>query len=265
VLALVFGLYAKGIRTEIAGFDYAAPKEQKILNAIELDKGLYRVVPLDYSHGIPLWLWPSMNGLYGIDSAAFYSPLANKSYFDITQGLGIVDDSIGIVPPPKDGIYRKIDLLKALNIKYVISSFEFENTSFKPVLNENGLYMYELKGYRPRFIFTGSLSDNTPRKLDIDVKEYRAGYAKVSFRNEKEGFLVFSENNYPGWNAYIDGKRAKIHKYYNVLQAVEVASGEHVVVFEYDPKNLKLLFVVQILTMLGAVISGIYLFTKKRK
>jgi hypothetical protein len=56
--------------------------------------------------------------------------------------------------------------------------------------------------------------------------------AKVSLRGR--GILVFSENWYPAWKAYVDGKRVHIIRAYGVMRALALDPGEHEVRMIYD-------------------------------
>jgi len=148
---------SKGIKPELAGFRYSWPKERKILTVLQSDNRLFRICPFGGQKDMPLWLKPSMNLLYGLDSVALYSPLVNRDYFTFAQGLGIVDDSIGIIPPVVENLYKELDLLKIMNVKYVISTVELSHPSLVLLIEENKVFLYELKGFFPRFTFLTSL------------------------------------------------------------------------------------------------------------
>ena len=56
--------------------------------------------------------------------------------------------------------------------------------------------------------------------------------ARVSM--EGRGILVFSENWYPAWKAFVDGKRVPIIRAYGVMRALALDAGEHEVRMLYD-------------------------------
>jgi hypothetical protein len=63
------------------------------------------------------------------------------------------------------------------------------------------------------------------------------------------GFLVVSQQYYPGWKAYIDGGRVQTHHTDGVLTGLFVPAGHHTVELRFEPLSVKL----------GAALSGITL------
>lgn len=52
---------------------------------------------------------------------------------------------------------------------------------------------------------------------------------------ENDGFLVLSDTYYPGWKAYVDGKRSEIYLTNYLVRSVYLKKGEHIVKFIYLP------------------------------
>ena len=64
---------------------------------------------------------------------------------------------------------------------------------------------------------------------------------ELQVNNEKDGWLVFSEANIPGWVAAIDSKRTDIYTANYLFQSIFVPAGGHLVKFEYiGPIKLRL-------------------------
>jgi len=57
--------------------------------------------------------------------------------------------------------------------------------------------------------------------MNVEVKEYRSGYAEITIENNTGGFLLFSEKHYPGWAASIDDREAQIYKFSGIFQAAK--------------------------------------------
>ncbi len=55
--------------------------------------------------------------------------------------------------------------------------------------------------------------------------------------SERDAILVLSESYYPGWEAEIDGTKAKVLRANYVFRAVCVPEGGHTVVFTFRPAS----------------------------
>lgn len=71
------------------------------------------------------------------------------------------------------------------------------------------------------------------------------------------GWLILGDTYYPGWQATIDGRPARVRQADYMLRAVELAPGEHTVRFAYQPPSLRLGLTVSLgaagLALLGAI------------
>ena len=52
------------------------------------------------------------------------------------------------------------------------------------------------------------------------------------------GWLVLTDNIYPGWSAELEGRRAEILRANHLFRAVKVPAGDSRVVFRYRPLSL---------------------------
>jgi len=241
---VIFSRFSKGLKAEIASFEYIVPKERSVFNVLKNDNELYRICPFGRFETLPVWLKPSMNTYYGIDSIAIYSPLVNADYFDVMKGTGVVDDSIGIFPPEKEVLYQKLSIFKKLNVKYIVSTVELEHDELDFVLSDKGLRLYVLKNYLPRCWISSDVNGANDVKSEIRMTEYSSGRAEVSAGSKTGGYLIFSEKFYPGWEVYVNGKKEEMVKASGILQAVKIAPGKHDVTFKYDPEHVGILIMI---------------------
>lgn len=49
------------------------------------------------------------------------------------------------------------------------------------------------------------------------------------------GFLVLSDQYFPGWKAFVDGKETPIYKVHEIIRGIVIPEGEHKVEFVYRP------------------------------
>ncbi|MBD3379122.1 MAG: hypothetical protein GF408_01505 [Candidatus Omnitrophica bacterium] len=237
---LVYGSYGMGFGGNILSFDVLDPGEPGLLSRLKEEKELFRVMPYGaYSDELPRWITPNRNMVYGIDSIAVYSPLSNKSYKRELSGLEVVDDSMGLEDPRPGALEKNAGVLRSLNTRYILSPVELDEPFLKRVYPRSDTFVYELEGYLPRFYFADTLEAEAGVEAGaVTVRDYRSGYAALTVDAPREGFVVFSENPYPGWKARIDGSGASVISCPPV-QAVSVPAGRHEIEFFYDPFNIR--------------------------
>lgn len=234
----VYNLYGTGF-TNTAPFSYAQPQNPGILKILKSDDDIFRIIPFAVKEeGIPNWARPNASVLYGLDSIAAYTPLVEKEYKDRLSSLEVVDDAMGLIMPDNGVIGKEHKLLRLLNVKYIITARQLNGGLFKKIAEDNGLLLYQVKGYLPRAFFTYALdgdikaaSAENPKILD-----YRDGFIKIDLCTKKDGFLVFSENYYPGWKAYVDDRRVPIKRLEGIIQVIDITKGRHTVVFKFNPE-----------------------------
>ena len=64
---------------------------------------------------------------------------------------------------------------------------------------------------------------------------------------------MLAENDYPGWQARVDGRSTPVVQADGSFQAVAVPAGEHVVRFAYRPTSVRLGLAA---TVLGLAVAG---------
>ena len=76
------------------------------------------------------------------------------------------------------------------------------------------------------------------------------------------GFVIFADPYYPGWQAYLDGKRVPIYPAYGALRAIAVGAGRHRMEFVYRPRSV---YVGAVLTALGLLTTVVLLIVARRR
>jgi len=111
-------------------------------------------------------------------------------------------------------------------------------TLFSPAFNyRNKLILTESPGYGQKN------ASPTPAVF----KAYTANTIIIAAVAPSNGVLFLSDALYPGWNAYIDGKKTKIFQADYAFRAVPITRGRHTVVFRYEPLSF----------FIGALISTV--------
>ena len=69
----------------------------------------------------------------------------------------------------------------------------------------------------------------------VQILEYHPDRIVVSAQSARAGWLLLSDNYYPGWQAYVDGQPAAVYPANLFMRAVRVAAGDHRVELVYRP------------------------------
>ncbi|NQT94899.1 MAG: YfhO family protein [Candidatus Omnitrophica bacterium] len=234
----IYSFYGTGFRGNIMPFSSLRPVDSPILNILKSDKETFRILPYDLKKkDMPDWAMPNANILHRIDSIAAYTPLVESDYRNALLPLEAVDDSLGVLSPSTEALAEKYKLLRLLNVKYIVSARELKFGFLEEVTRDKGVFLYKLKGYFPRVFFSHNISGNIrPAQYRyLEVLEYKSGLLKVKIDAPRDGFLIFSENYYPGWKVSVDGQKCKLLEADNIIQAVALEEGGHIVTFRYRP------------------------------
>lgn len=205
------------------------------------------------------WLFrvmrPNIPLLYGISTADGYSSLVLSNLKRLVRSAS--DDPTGI-----DLTRASHDTLDLLSIKYILTSAtdtRFRETDgFASIFSEQGLVLYENKRVLPRLFLTENGALQPESNIEVMHNTPQLAVVRTSLRYEST--LVFSDMIYPGWQAFLDGRRVPLASYNRALKAVSVPSGTHTVAFMYNPRSL---FFGLLFTMIGGMIIALLLLTAK--
>jgi len=200
------------------------------------------------------------------------------------------------------------NFMNLLNVKYLLSPSPLNAPWAKQVFEAEGIYVYQNLNYLPRAFPVYSwevekderkilselrnsqfdirhkilLSEATPdispdtTKISFNsivpakVYDNKINSFKVDVEMQTDGFLFLSENYYPAWKAYVDGKETEIYRANYLFRAVYLDKGEHEVRFIFDSalyrigKTATMLTSIVILCMFGFYMIGQALPKKER-
>ena len=103
----------------------------------------------------------------------------------------------------------------------------------------------------------------SPGKDEVGLIRDDADEVDVEVSLEQPGLLVLSDSYYPGWNAYLDGRKVPLLRADYALRAVQLEAGTHRVRFSYEPQSLRLGLALSALGLL--VTAGTFLAPRWRK
>ena len=197
------------------------------------------------------------------------------------------------------GWKQRHQLLSLLNIRYVVTTESITAPGWRLVF-DRGVRVYENQGVFPRAFLVGAARQASPEEAlrhlmtgDIDFSSVALVEQDLSFRLPTQppvGFrgtvsamkyrdtevalrtraghpalLVLADSYYPGWQATVDGQGAPILQTDYGLRGVEVSSGEHVVVFRYQPPGWRLAVLVSLCTVAAVFAALVVTGTRGRR
>jgi hypothetical protein len=120
--------------------------------------------------------------------------------------------------------------------------------------------------------FKGALKPGTQYDKSgstINLSEYKPNKLTYAVNANGNQLAVFSEVWYgpdKGWNAYIDGQAVDHIRANYILRALEIPSGQHTVVFEFEPKSNKTgRLISMISSLIFLLLSGYYFWTEYKR
>lgn len=88
------------------------------------------------------------------------------------------------------------------------------------------------------FLASGNSARTTDKEQAV-IRAYEPGQVTVSISTSRPSILILTDQYYPGWKAYVDGKEASVVRVDYVFRGVAVPSGSHRVTFSYEPRSFQ--------------------------
>lgn len=165
---------------------------------------------------------------YGIYSATGYDPSILRSYFDyVSEGNGKKavlshDVQVPYVTNP--------EILDRLNIKYLMVPKTYDPFAGNPrykLVQDKTYRVYENTTVKPRFF----LSDGS-----VVTEKYTPNEIVLEVAANTDQPLQSSEVWYPGWEAFVDGRKTEITKSEGTFRTLFVSAGKHTIIYQYKPR-----------------------------
>jgi uncharacterized membrane protein YfhO len=107
------------------------------------------------------------------------------------------------------------------------------------------------------------LEQNPELKLSgkgtANITNYSSGKISIETNSTGNSLLFLSDNYYPGWQAYVDGRQTQIYRADFTFRAIFVPSGEHQVKFIYNPLSFNLGVLAAALGLLAIIFLAVVL------
>lgn len=125
---------------------------------------------------------------------------------------------------------------------------------------------------RRQILLSASDAPDLPKtegKAAGEVREEDAGPNAYRFqvRAERRQYLLLRDQDYPGWEAYLDGRPTACYRANGFFKAVVVPEGEHEVLFRFEPASFRLgagLSLAAASVALAAALAGAWRSARRR-
>ncbi|HEY0159541.1 MAG TPA: YfhO family protein [Thermoanaerobaculia bacterium] len=263
-LPLVFALLLVQ-RTIVDGAIYPSLPASAFYPAIPLlrhmqndQSGPFRMTGLHYA------FLPDAAAMYGLEDARGYEAMTLRrtaeTYSLWSQKEGASFNNVW---------QRERPFLSFLNVKYALGSLREEpDEQWKLVLQDRNSRLLENtrvlpRAIVPRWVQYVQPSRNPPHDMSFErdfaerawitaayapheiangpgtlqIRRPRIGALDITADMENDGWVVISEAAWPGWRAYVDGKRVETHYANHAFLGVFVPKGTHELRLVYQPEG----------------------------
>ncbi len=129
-------------------------------------------------------------------------------------------------------VYENKEVLPRASV-YYDWSIEYDDSRSLAILFDEFPYRTELLlSEQPSFVASGS-SEITPAV----ITSYSAGSVTITADAKADGMLLITDAWYPGWNAYVDGRKEKVYQANYALRAVPLRKGTHEIIMKFEPMS----------------------------
>jgi hypothetical protein len=98
----------------------------------------------------------------------------------------------------------------------------------------------------------------TPAQTEL----IKSGQLNVIVNAKAPGLLVVSDQYYPGWRVYVDGKETRIYAVNGIMRGVFLTEGKHTLIFKYKPLSFSIGLLFSVASLI-VIIAGLVHFSKR--
>jgi len=102
-------------------------------------------------------------------------------------------------------------------------------------------------------------------KDSVNITVYQAENIELDVNLISDGYLVLSEHYYPGWKAYLDGKRTSIIRANYLFRAIRIPKGKHKVRLLFRPESFYMGLVLASSALMFTVVLFVFSGIKYKK
>lgn len=266
---------------------FPAPEAIRFL---QQDTSVYRVC------GTGLILYPNSGMVFGLQDVRGYDTVVPGRY------VTLVDRLEGHYRYHFHSLFvhAEASLLDLLNVKYLLTD-QKPGEKWELVYEDDGpVRVYRNRNVLPRafIVYYAETVGNAARALDrlldeqfnfrewaileqqpldwsppqqipamapqVHITIYEPNRVRLDVRTEADGLLVLTDNDAPGWRAFLDGHSVPIYIADYAFRAVVIPAGQHQIEFIYQPWDFYIGALLSMLTAMGLVAYFVWDVKRKR-
>ena len=97
----------------------------------------------------------------------------------------------------------------------------------------------------------------------VKVVQRESELVELKLRSPVDGFLLASEQYFPGWRVMVDGKESRIYRADLALRTVFIPAGEHKVLFWYEPWSFRVGLMVSLVSVFSSGVALVFWWRKR--
>jgi hypothetical protein len=191
-------------------------------------------------------LWRNLNIFYKQLAWDGYNPMELKGFETLEDSLTVLLKSVIENPPA----YFAETVLPFDSVSRAIESGE---------IDKGTVYLKPASFKKIHFIVQGC-GDNS-----VEFSSFSPVEAEFRVETDRNKLLVYLQNYYYGWKAFVDGKEYPVLKADGTFLSVEVPKGSHIIGFEYKPVLVTTGFYFSLFFLIISIVFLITPFGKRRQ
>ncbi len=116
------------------------------------------------------------------------------------------------------------------------------------------------------YAFNTDVYEQITQKLaesTMHIDSFKSTKLTGTIEAKEDGYLVFSTPFDPGWSVYVDGKKAEVNLFEEMMMTVRLSAGNHTIEMKYMPQGLIVGAVLSIVAI-GALVCVCVLYKRKK-
>ncbi|MBM4064057.1 MAG: YfhO family protein [Planctomycetes bacterium] len=241
---------------------YAGPNHSMVHNIANVG-GYEANVIKEYSEFMNLSEGKSLDDLRILMEVTHISKLTNLlnlKYIFISPGGGIeYHPAIKLVSKnPKYTLLKNTMALPRAFIVHASKTLQGRDAIFKEIISREFNPLKYIILEEPSMLVKNVDHLSIQQEPVPTFLEYSSNKVTIKATLSDDGYLVLGDTFYPGWNAYVDGKKIKVLKTNYVMRSVFLEKGDHIVKFVYEPKSFTIGMIITLTSMVILIPVSIF-------